>query len=256
MQGFDINCAIGHFPFRRLPFGTLPELAQMHAAVGIRGGAVSNINSACYRDAHEGNRELDAALREFGSPDYVGIGTVNPVYPDWERDFGECVERFGFKAVRLLPRYHGYDWAEPALEQFFAMAAAAGLPVMVPCRLEDCRHRALLDVTTEMTLAELNAVAAKHPEVKFIAAEYYIFERDAVHAPANIYYEFSRILEDFYPIESLRDTVGSRRLLLGTGLPFKNPQVSVTKLLNASWAPDEMAAVAAGNASGLLHRPA
>ncbi len=55
---FDINTAIGHWPFRRLPRRTAGELRQYLQSYGVKGAAVASTPALFYMNSQDANLEL------------------------------------------------------------------------------------------------------------------------------------------------------------------------------------------------------
>ena len=76
---FDINTAIGHWPFRKLPDNDASSLRQLLESHKITMAAVANINGIFYKNTQDANLELAVELaphRDF----FIGVATLNPVY--------------------------------------------------------------------------------------------------------------------------------------------------------------------------------
>ncbi len=65
---FDINTAVGHWPFRRIPHQTPSELRALLEKAGIDGAAVANTNGLFYKNCHDANLELACWLDSTSTP--------------------------------------------------------------------------------------------------------------------------------------------------------------------------------------------
>ena len=104
---FDVNTAVGHWPFRKVPNNTPKQLRALLSGKGIGGSAVANTHGLIYKNFHDANLELAEWIaddRDF----FRGVATLNPMYAAWERDIRQCREELGLAALRLAPRYHDY----------------------------------------------------------------------------------------------------------------------------------------------------
>ena len=124
MKFYDVNVSLGGLPFRHIPRHTAAELREDLEALGCIGALAANNGSILYADTREANRELAEMIaphRDF----FYGCATVDPTWPRPEEELDECVDKFGFKAVRLLPMFHQYE--PVAAADFVRYAAKRGI---------------------------------------------------------------------------------------------------------------------------------
>ncbi|MPM57126.1 hypothetical protein SDC9_103947 [bioreactor metagenome] len=249
---FDINCATGHWPFRRLPMRSLPELKEHLESFGIGGAAVTHNHAVCYQNVHDANLELAEALDRPGMRDYfVGVATLNPLYPAWAKDLRGCVETLGFRALRLLPAYHRYALDGPEAGRILTLAGELGLPVLIPDELVNFRQRHFMEPEAPLGLSAIIAAARKFPGVRLVVlngtpvagGEY----------PDNLYFEISRLRSAFGDVfGQLAARCGADHLLFGSGAPFKEVEPALLKLHHAPLSAEAQALVASGNARRLF----
>ena len=223
MNIFDCNTNIGHWPFRSVTEQNAPELASLLAKHHITHAAVGNINSLFYRNCHAGNRELAEALKPFAGILY-GVGTINPEYPGFDRDFCECVEKLNFRFLKLAPAYHAYTLGKESanLTKLMKLAAEYKIPVIIPACVENFRQRHHLDVELPLDPAEVIVFAAKHPENVFIFTEGNPPPEQLSNAPRNLYIELSRYRSAYGDIlGAVIQTIGAERVVFGSGAPYK-----------------------------------
>jgi hypothetical protein len=163
------------------------------------------------------------------------VATLDPGYPGCRDDLAWCAEVLGARALRLLPRWHGFDLADPPTIDLARLAAARGIAIVVPGRLEDSRQRHRLAPQTDVTLDEVLAFAAAVPDVRVLATELPVRNDDAVlsrvRAVPNLSFEMSRMPGGAErTFARLVDVLGADRFLFGTGMPFKVPEVALLKL--------------------------
>jgi len=132
----DVNCFVGHWPFRRCREHTLEDLKNAHRVAGITKGYVSSLQSIFWNDHMEAEAELAELLAGSG---YEQVCTVNPALPEVETCIAEAVERFHIKAVRICPGYHGYRLDDPCMEPLRRALIKYALPLYLTVRLEDER---------------------------------------------------------------------------------------------------------------------
>jgi uncharacterized protein len=246
----DANAHLGQWPFRKLPSTGVDALLSRMDALGIGRAAVASSHAVLYRNVHEANREL-AAWMEGRRDRLVPVVTLDPLYPGAGDDLAWCTERLGARALRLLPRWHGFDLSDPGALDLARLAAARGMTIVVPGRLEDSRQRHRLAPQTDVSLGEVLAFAAAVPGVRILATELSMVLDDAVlarvRAVSNLSFEMSRMPGGAdRTFARLVEALGADRFLFGTGMPFKVPEPALLKLGTVRDAA-AAAAIAAGN---------
>lgn len=135
----DANAYLGSFPWRPVN-GSAGELVSLMDSKGVDRAVVSSIDAVFYRDAHAGNEELVDEIDGYRDR-LIPFATINPTFPEWERDLRECVESFDMRGVRLFPLYHDYDLDDPAIVDLLELCAELNVPAMFVATLEDVRQR-------------------------------------------------------------------------------------------------------------------
>jgi len=246
----DANAHLGHWPLRRLPFTGVDGLLARMDALGIERAAVASSHAVLYRNVHEANREL-AAWLEGHRDRLVPVATLDPNYPGCADDLAWCVEALGARALRLLPRWHGFALSDPEAIALARLAAGRGMTIVVPGRLEDTRERHHLAPQTDVTLDEVVALATALPGARVLATELPVWLDEAalarVRAAPALSFEMSRMPAGAdRTFARLVEALGPDRFLFGTGMPFKVPEPALLKLETVRDA-DARAAIAAGN---------
>jgi len=136
----DANAYVGDWPFQGFDGLDAEGLLARLDDEGIDRALVSASEGAFYRNVHDANRLLRD--RVAGREDrLLPVATVNPTYPEWERDLREAVEEWDFRAVKLLPLYHDYDPDDEAAVECLEVCAELDVPVVLAAALEDNRKR-------------------------------------------------------------------------------------------------------------------
>jgi uncharacterized protein len=253
----DANAWLGHFPFRQVPNNTPDGLFHLMDRHRIDRAVVANLHAVFYRDAHRGNEEL-ARWTAPHRDRLVATAILNPTYPGWPEDLRQCREEWGMRGLRLFPAYHGYSLSAPECLELVRAAAAAGMHVAIPIRLEDRRQRHWLDTTEEVSLAEVAALARACPEAQLVVLEALGVEnspfiRDPALARARVCFEFSRmatVLQGTSP--TLIERLGPELLVFGSGMPLKTAGPALLKLQLLEVPPAAREQLAHGNMDRLL----
>jgi uncharacterized protein len=248
---FDINTAIGHWPFRKVPCGTACELSDMLEAAGITEAATVNTHGLFYKNCHDANLELADELASHDGV-LVGVATLNPLYAAWERDLRACREELGMAALRLAPQYHDYELNCPQAVALATAATELKMPLLVPHRVVDIRQRHWFDAERTVGPEEIGALCTAVPEAVVVVTEspfgpaHLLDEQGAWRYP-GLYVESSRTSIGAFP-----EAVAARRVIFGTGAPFKHVEPALLKLETAQVEEPSRRRIAATNALDLL----
>ena len=250
---FDINTAVGHWPFRRIPNQTAPALRARLSERGVTGAAVVNTHGLFYKNCQDANLELAEQLagqRDF----FVGVATLNPKYAAWERDLAACHSDLGLQAVRLAPQYHAYNLGSAESVAIAKAATELNMPIFVPQRVVDLRQRHVLDADRMVALEEACALLAAVPGGRLVLTESIVPPASLVTPEgqpkfAGLYFEMSRFRSAYgQQLAALARAAGVDHVLFGSGAPFKSVTPAVLKLRDADLNAGEKEQIAAGNA--------
>jgi len=229
---FDINTAIGHWPFRQVPCESPSQLRALLTAKGIAGAAVAHTHGLFYLNCHDANLELAEAIS--GHADYfVGVATLNPRYAAWERDLPACREKLGLRALRLVPQYHGYRLGCPESVAIAKAAAELSLPVLLPHRVIDVRGKHWLDTEQTIGFEDIAAFCEAAPETKVVVTEGAFGSDDLVGKEGgplrcpNLYLELSRAHNGLCGLPA---EIAVECMVFGSGAPLKCITPALLKL--------------------------
>lgn len=174
-----------------------------------------------HRAAHE---EIAQALREH--PDRLtGAACLYPFIPESEfrQEVRRCAEKFGFRALKLQPQYHGLNPISPRSEFFFETALENGLAVI--CHTGTGAPYALPSLFI--------LPARKYPNLRIVLghAGGSVYAAEAIVAAAvcpNIYIELSSLMP--HHIAEVLAHVPSHRLMIGSDLP-ESAETEIGKIL-------------------------
>ena len=250
---FDVNCAIGHWPFRQLCNNTVPELKSYLLNYGIKGAAIAHNHAACYMNVQDANVELLRELEKDKDNFFCGIATLNPAYAAWEKDIVVCRKEMNFKALRLLPAYHNYQLEDSAAAEIIAAAAELDMLVVIPNEIVNYRQRHWMENGIPQGVNRLIETAKRFPQAEFLFTETAFADNPAEPYPANAYFEMSRFQCCFRrTLVKFIDQVGADHVLFGSGAPFKEMEPALIKYHNIEKSAEDMELIAQGNFRRLL----
>jgi predicted TIM-barrel fold metal-dependent hydrolase len=240
----DANAFVGDWPFRRID-ASADGLLSLMDEKGVQAAAVSSANSVWYRNVHEGNEELMAAID--GHEDrLLPIATIDPTYPAWREDLEESIEEFGMRGVKLLPGYHDYDLNDPAAKDLLDAAADHGVPVILVATIEDQRQRHprvqlrgwdenprnpktwsdeqiedMVELLADAPAADVVVADGGQAYERLLEATTTEWEGDGDERPGDLYFVLGDLFQD-YPNrrEKILREIGVDRLVLGPTMPF------------------------------------
>lgn len=250
---FDVNTAIGHWPFRQLENNTLDTLKKYLSGYGVTAAAVAHNHAACYMNVQDANVELLRALETDNSGFFCGVATLNPLYAAWEKDIAVCRNEMGFKALRLLPAYHNYQLEDSAAAEIIAAAAELDMLVVIPNELVNYRQRHWMETGIPQGAGRLIETARKFPQAKFLFMETGFPDDPSEPYPENAYFEMSRFQCCFRrTLDKFIARVGADHVLFGSGAPFKEIEPALIKLHNAQLSDEDRMKISSGNGERLF----
>lgn len=248
---FDINTALGHWPFRRVPNQTAPELRRVLEKADIEGAAVANTHGLFYKNVHDANLELADCLAPHAGF-FVGVATLNPLYAAWDRDLRTCVEDLGFRALRLAPQYHGYEAGCTEAVALAKLATEVRLPLLIPHRLVDVRQHHWMDTERTIGLDEIGALCRAVPEARVIVTESAFGARALLDGSGQALYPGLFLESSRLSVHALPPAFAEEHVVFGSGAPFKHVTPALLKLGTADLAPEARQKVAGTNGRALL----
>ena len=258
----DVHGHLGNI--NQAPFwaASAARLEEFCAAAGVDLLCVSSAKSLMY-DAHEGNLELDRALRR--STRLLGYVVVNPVFPGSTDDDLRLLETNpGFRGVKVHPDYHGYDLASKRAVDFldevarrtrlmlFHVSCMPGTGFAAPLRIVRFaeRHPDTAIIMAHVAGIFQNANYPYFPNLKGL-------EETAAARLPNVYVDTAHYLMYVYPgvIERMVELAGAEHLVFGTDVPLQGPlqmRFAIDAVRAASIPDAAKVAILGGNAAPLL----
>ena len=216
----DINCYVGHWPFRKLRKCTFQDLSEIHKQNGICAGFVSSLNSIFYNDPFEGDEELHESIKGTG---YFHILTVNPLLPGYLDDIEKGVRLFRIKGVKIYPGYHGYQLSDPCVEALCGQLKRLQLPLFLVFRMEDERLDYLLPARMP-PLGEVSDFIGSHADLKIILLNVRFDEllslKEPIQNAKNVFFDTSGLKDVMFMVERLTQCFGSQKMLYGSLFPL------------------------------------
>jgi predicted TIM-barrel fold metal-dependent hydrolase len=226
----DTNVHLFQWPFRRLKYDRTEALVRKLRRHRIAQAWAGSFESVFHKQLDAANRRLVDECREHGGGLLIPIGSVNPVWPDWEEDLRRCHEQYQMRGVRLYPAYHGYALDHPDVLRLLALAARRGLVVQIAIRMEDERVHHPSVIAPVVDAARLPEILVKVPEarVQLLSADT-VFRTNRLRA-------LIEQTKTTFDIAALEGDGGVGRLIDGTH-PYYRGQVPVDRLLVGTHAP-------------------
>lgn len=242
----DVNAYLGHFAFRRLRYNTAASLLALMDAKQIDKAVISSAGAITYRNAQAGNEEIAEEIRGHNDR-LIPFAVINPFYAGWQDDLKICHEEFGMTGLRLYPKWHNYQLSSPCCGELMDAATERGMVISIPIRVEDNRQRSWLLSVPDIPLEEIVELVKKHPKARFILLNGIGYTRSPLgrkdnDLPSNYAIGLSRLSAVLAnELGQLITNLGAKRVMFGTGMPFKYPDPALVKLdvLDASEAEKE-----------------
>ncbi|MEQ4721337.1 hypothetical protein [Nonomuraea sp. B19D2] len=231
----DVDVLFGAYPDRDGPPGTPESVLGVLGGHRIRAGAAASLRAALF-DVRSGNDELLAQA----APEVVPVGAVDLRDPIGAARELDRLAAQGVPAIRLFPDEQGVEAGFPSVRHVARQAARLGLAVLTG---GDVRR-------FWQPFAGLGAT------VVFLDTHFYHLGDFLVAAADEPgFHTSTRLLNSPDALELAAAELGADRLLYGSRAPHYEPLVPLLRLATSGLKPEEIAAVAGGNASRLLRRP-
>lgn len=253
----DVNAYLGHFAFRQLRHNTAAGLLRLMDRKGIERAVVSSAAAITYRNAQSGNEELAAEVKPHRDR-LIPFAVLNPAYAGWRRDLEICHRDFGFKGLRLYPRWHHYRLTDSSCRELIQAATELGLVISIPLRVEDRRQQSWLVDVPDVDKEEIAALARAVPEASFMLLNGSGYAgsslgRKGANLPANYAIDISLLTALLAnELGQLLENLGPDRLLFGSGMPFHYPDPALVKLEVLEAPAEVKEKIRRGNAARLL----
>jgi uncharacterized protein len=226
----DTNVHLFQWPFRRLKYDRTELLVQKLRRHRIVQAWAGSFEFVLHKQLDEANRRLAEECREHGGGLLMPIGSVNPVWPEWEEDLRRCHEQYRMRGVRLYPAYHGYVLDHPEVLRLLASATRRNMLVQIVIRMEDERVHHQCVIAPVVNVSQLPEILVKVPE-----ARVQLLNADTVFRSARVRALVEQTRTTF-DIAALEGDGGIIRLIDGTHPTYRG-QVPLERLLFGTHAP-------------------
>ena len=177
----DINAYVGHWPFMQLKYNTCDALLERMSKFGVDISVISNLNGIFYKNTQSANEELFEEIKSKAKfPDrFIPFAVINPIYAGWRDDLDVCINKYGFKGVRIYPKYHDFEILDPACIELVKRVRDYALPVAFNFRMVDSRQRSWIDtsyvkdnVIREWNLKNILPIIKAVPDAKYMVLNF------------------------------------------------------------------------------------
>jgi len=219
----DANIYLGTWALRQVTGGTAVEALEMMNAYNIGKAFVSSMRGVMYRNPQEANYELIDDIKGYEDR-LIPFAVINPAYPGWQNDLDNCIEKLGFRGVKIHPGYHGYRISDDGIWPFLKLIAQKGLPVSYSARMEEGIEHWALRGLINPTGAEIEELLNKLPDLRLLITDLIGFDEIFKHLTPrrNLYVDISHVRRGD-ELETLCRRFDTDQLLFGTAFPFRYP---------------------------------
>lgn len=217
---YDYNSFIGRWPFSKSRQASFEDLKAIHEKHDISGGFVSSLDSVLYNDPMEGNLELAKIL---DGTDYETVPSLNPMLPNIHRDFDMADRNFKYRAVRIFPSLHGYDYDSPKLIEFMNVAKEYDKAVFIHQTFGDARLGYLLK-QKPADIEKVKLLAQKSNGTKIVLCNIRLNEilqiQELIRSNVDIYFDMSELKHSMFAIKELEDIGLTDKIVFGSFYPM------------------------------------
>jgi len=238
VENVDIHTHIGTQPTDDRAYATADLLRMMDDA-GVQHALCAHWGAIRY-DAREGNRE---AVRICAtSPRLWPVAVINPAPHVGVRDTIQEAVALGCVGFRLMPGPHTWEPSGAAAARAFEWLDDAGLPTAIE-----------IGAAGQATAVATATAGASLPVI--LAGVNYALLGEAIavlERHAHCYLEASRLCTPGV-VEVLCETVGSNRILFGSGAPEWHIRPTMAMIEGSGVTNGAIEAILGGNAQRLYH---
>ncbi len=260
----DCNVHLFEWPFRKLKYDRTESLIAKLGKHRITKAWAGSFEAVLHKQLDVINRRLAEECRTRGGGVLIPIGSVNPVWPDWEEDLRRCHEQYRMSGLRLYPAYHGYTLDHPEFVRMLSEAAKRGMLVQIAMRMEDERvHHPAIDVPA-VNASPLPDVLKKVPVAKvqlinsggaqlgnnvpiLVRETQITFDIAATEGNGGV----GRLIEGTNP--SYRGAIPVERLVFGSHAPYFPCESALMKLFESPLSLEQLEKLMSANARRLIN---
>lgn len=250
----DTNINLFQWPFRRLPYDSVDELAGKLDSLKIGQAWAGSFEGILHRDLSGVNARLAEACRDRGRGRLIPFGSINVSLPDWEEDLRRCHEEHRMPGIRLHPNYHDYSLDDPRFARLLTIAAERGLLVQLTASMEDRRTQHPLSQVPDVDLSPLPDRMEKVPEAKVLILNCKPSSAAPLKRLADtpgVYFDIARV-EATDGVARLVRSIPRERVVFGTHAPFFVYESALIKVYESELTEREAGALFEQNAKRLI----
>lgn len=261
----DTNVHLFQWPFRRLKYDRTAALAEKLRRHGVREAWAGSFEALFSKDLTGVNTRLVDACRHEGGGLFMPVGSVNPLWPDWEEELRRCHEIHRMRVVRLHPGYQGYSLDHPEFARLLQAATTRGLLVQIALELEDPRVHHPSFRFTPTPAAPLVSLLQQMPAARVQLLGSWQWMRVA---QSRALQELPNVLHDVSNLEavgavgrvidgthwSLTGKVPVERILFGSHAPYFPVEAALFRMFESPLTLPQMQAIMAANARRVIAR--
>jgi uncharacterized protein len=230
----DVNCLIGHWPFRKLYKNTLEDLLKVHQANQISSGYVASLSSIFYNDPFEGDEELHEIIKDTA---YHHVLTINPTLPGFVDDVTRGLDLFNIKGIRIYPGYHGYNLQDEKLQALCTELVKLKLPLFLVLRMEDERLNHL-NTPRSIPMDEVSRFVEQNKDLNIIIINIRLGEvnniKNLIKNNGNVYFDTCGLKDGLFTVNNLVEIFGAKKMLYGSLYPMYSLKSTILLIEKAS----------------------
>lgn len=254
----DASAFVGVWPFRAHPERTADQAVQALKERGFSGACLSPVEAVLHPEPMTANRAFLREARDTSQSEFVWVSApiVDPSHTPWEEHLEECLAlgEGRVRAIKILPNYHAFTLDDPSVDALARKIAERDLTLSIQVRMEDERSRHAMMTTIGVPVAEIDALASRHPDLRILVCGAYMAELRQLAKRENLSFETS-FVESGRLLNDALANAGAERVLTGTHAPLLMPGVGAVKAFADQADPDVVRSITEGNFRRLFNTP-
>jgi predicted TIM-barrel fold metal-dependent hydrolase len=258
----DTNVHLFDWPFRRLKYAQTTALLAKLKKHRITEAWAGTFEALVHKNLDAANARLADECRRHPDRFFVPMGSVNPVWPDWEEDLRRCHEVHHMSGIRLYPNFHNYRLDRPEFARLLELATRRSLLLQIVIEMEDERVHHPIVTVPPVDAAPLAAILKQVPQARVQLLN----GVTALQRGGPALAQESGVVFDIANLEgtgavgrlieckhwSIRSQVPAARLLFGSHAPFFPCEAALLRLFESPLERDQLLPIMRDNAKKLL----
>lgn len=241
----DSHSHMGDYFAFYIPDPSADGMVRLMDRVGIDTACITPHMASCGSDYREGNDMVMESMKRHPGR-FLGYCTINPNYPEEiKEELKRCFDVRGFMGIKLHPFCHGVEIDYPGYIPVFEFADENRIPV-------------LFHTTGKSDIQYIEYLAETYKNAYFLMGHSGFgirgqeYAMTAINRHDNIYGDIAISFTYECNVEWMVNSVGSKKILYGSDMPFFDPRPAVGRVALADLTDEQKQDIFYNNLYGII----